>query len=150
MIIEPCAVNEILDSTELIAEYAAECSIPAIGEINPHRELYALMEKSGLMQCFMARDEQNIGFAIVLMPVLPHYGKRVATLESLFIAKDSRRSGAGRELMRTLEASAKEAGCAGVLYSAPAGGQLERLLEASKPYQRTNAIFFRRFDGIKS
>lgn len=144
MIIEPCAVNEILDSTELIAEYAAECSIPAIGEINPHRELYALMEKSGLMQCFMARDEQNIGFAIVLMPVMPHYGKRIATLESIFIAADKRTGGAGRKLMDAIEAHTASEGCVGILYSAPAGGRLERLLESSKQYHRTNAVFYRR------
>lgn len=94
------------------------------------------------MRGFMAYEgERKVGFAIVLMPILPHYGKRVATIESLFIAKGSK---AGRELMRTVEATAAEAGCAGILYSAPAGGRLERLLEASKPYQRTNAVFFRR------
>jgi GNAT superfamily N-acetyltransferase len=141
--IRPCAVSEILDSTELIAEYAAECSIPAIGEINPHRELYDLMEKSGMMRCFMAYDGEKIGFAILLMPVLPHYSKRVANLESLFIAKAHRKGKAGRELMRAVEAAAKEAGCAGILYSAPTGGKLERLLDASKPYQRTNAVFYR-------
>lgn len=143
--IKAVRASEILNSEALIAEYAAECSIPAIGKINPQGDIYAVLEQSGIMRCFMAYDgEQKIGFATMLMAVLPHYGKRIATLESLFIAKAHRSSSAGRELMRTVEAEAASSGCEGILYSSPAGGQLERLLEASKPYQRTNAVFFRR------
>ena len=82
---------------------------------------------------------------MMLTPVFPHYGKRVASIESLFIAKASRSSGAGLELMNAVEKYAKEAECVGILYSSPAGGQLERLLEARKQYQRTNAVFYRRF-----
>jgi len=80
---------------------------------------------------------------MMLTPVFPHYGKRVASIESLFIAKASRSSGAGLELMNAVEKCAKEAGCVGILYSSPAGGQLERLLEARKQYQRTNTVFYR-------
>lgn len=141
--IKAVRVSEILDSEALIAEYAAECSIPAIGEINPHRELYALMEKSGLMTCFMAYDgDHKVGFSILLMPVLPHYSKKVATSESIFIAKAIRRSGAGVRLRRAVKDHAKDAGCVGILWSAPAGGKFERLLESSKSCQRTNAVFY--------
>lgn len=139
-------VSEVLDSTALIEEYAAECSIPAIGEINPQRDIYALIENAGISQSFMvSEDGKDIGFAILLTPVLPHYGKKVANLECIFIAKASRRTGAGRELMNAVERYAKQVGCVGILYSSPAGGQLEKLLEASKGYQRTNAVFYRRF-----
>lgn len=141
--IKTVRVIEILDSEALIAEYAAECSIPAIGEINPHRELYALMEKSGLMTCFMAYDDhRKVGFSILLMPILPHYSKKVATSESIFIAKSSRRSGAGLKLKRTVKDHAKDAGCVGILWSAPAGSKFERVLESSKSCQRTNAVFY--------
>lgn len=144
--IKPCPVADVLDSKALIEEYAAECSIPAIGEINPQPAIYAAMEYSGVLHSFMAFDEERrVGFAIVLTPILPHYGKRVATIESLFVARASRGDGAGRELMRTVEEFAKQAGCVGILYSAPTGGQLERLLYASKDYKRTNAVFFRGF-----
>jgi hypothetical protein len=139
-------VSEVLDSTVLIEEYAAECSIPAIGEINPQRDIYALIEKSGISQSFMvSEDEKDIGFAILLMPILPHYGNKVANLECIFIAKSRRRTGAGLDLMREVERYAQQAGCVGILYSSPAGGQLEKLLDASKGYQRTNVIFYRRF-----
>lgn len=144
--IEIVPVADVLASHALIAEYAAECSIPAIGEINPQADAYAAMENAGLLRSFMVFDDaRKVGFAIVLTPVLPHYGKRLATIESLFVAKGSRRSGAGRDLMRAVEKYAEQAGCVGILYSSPAGGQLEKLLEASKEYQRTNAVFFRSF-----
>jgi GNAT superfamily N-acetyltransferase len=144
--IKPATSGDVLDSTALIAEYAAECSIPAIGEINPQRDTYSLMENAGLLHSFMVYENgEKIGFAMVVTPVMPHYGKRVASIESLFITKIRRSSGAGLELMRMVEQSVKQLGCVGILYSSPAGGQLERLLEASKEYQRTNAVFYRRF-----
>jgi GNAT superfamily N-acetyltransferase len=144
--IRSSSYTEWLAEAGLIAEYAAECSIPAIGEINPQAETYAAMENIGIMHSFAAfYGERMVGFATVLTPVMPHYSKRVATIESLFVARESRRSGAGHELMRAVEGYAEQSGCVGILYSSPAGGQLERLLETSKHYQRTNAVFFRRF-----
>jgi GNAT superfamily N-acetyltransferase len=83
---------------------------------------------------------------MVVTPIFPHYGKRVATAESIFVTKERRGSGAGLDLMRAVEKFVEQLGCVGILYSSPAGGQLERLLEASKGYQRTNAVFYRRFD----
>lgn len=138
---------DILDAEnapELIAEYSAECSIPEIGETNPQRDLYAVMERTGLAQSFGAyRDGQLAGFAIVLIYVLPHYGKQIATVESLFVASAHRNSEIGRELMAAIEGYAREKGCKVILYSAPAGSRLERLLFLKKPYRRTNAVFCR-------
>lgn len=144
--IEQVPVAEVVASQALIAEYAAECSIPAIGEINPQGEVYDAIEKAGVLRAFMVFEDvfDRIGFAIVLTPILPHYGARVATLESLFVARDKRKGGAGRKLMEAVERYAKDAACVGILYSSPAGSQLEKLLAASKEYQRTNAVFFRR------
>lgn len=140
-------VSDVLNSKTLIAEYAAECSIPSIGEINPQTDIYAAIENGGMLQSFMVeKSGAESGFAIVLTPVLPHYGKRIATMESLFVAKESRSGGAGRKLMNLVEDYSKSVGCGGILYSAPTGSQLERLLEASKEYQRTNAVFFRKFN----
>lgn len=143
--IRMAAVAEVLAATALISEYAAECSIPAIGEISPQADAYAALEKSGLLRGFMVFDDGiPKGFAIVLTPILPHYGKRVATIESLFMSKAGRRGGLGLYLMRAVESHATDEGCVGILYSAPAGGQLERLLAANADYERTNAVFYRR------
>ena len=146
--IRPLCYAEILDSAnseQLLAEYAAECSIPEIGVPNPQKELYAQMESSGLMKCFgVFGDGVLIGFAAMLFFVVPHYGKKVASVESLFVEQEHRSSGMGIALMRTIEEEAKASECVAVLYSAPTGSQLERLLSLSKSCRRTNSVFTNR------
>ena len=144
MTIKPISVFEILDCPALLAEYAAECSIPAIGEINPQRDLYGKLEKNGALKCFGAfNGKELVGFNNVLAYVLPHYGKTIATVESLFVAGAHRHISAGKSLMGIGESYSRRVGCAGILYSAPAGGKLEQLLDTKPEYQRTNAVFFR-------
>jgi GNAT superfamily N-acetyltransferase len=146
----PIKYSDILaasNSEELIGEYAKECSIAGIGEINPQPDIYERLEQNGAMQSFAASDGHDlVGFANLLVTVLPHYGRKCATVESLFVASAHRKSDAGAQLMAIMESYAHDMGCEGILYSAPSDGRLERLLECKKNYQRTNAIFFRRFD----
>ena len=130
------------NAADLLAEYAAECSIPLIGKIDPRQEMYAAMERNGALQCFGAyAGNRLIGFAAVLTTVLPHYGKKVATMESLFVAKSGRKGGTGAELLKAVNQYAKETGCVAILYSAPAGGKLEKLL--SRTCKQTNTVFCR-------
>lgn len=133
---------EILDdprSAALLAEYSAECSIPEIGIPNPQRETYEHMEKSGLMQSFgVFAEEGLVGFATILLFVLPHYGRKIANVESLFVTKEHR---PGRYLLDHIEAHAKAESCCGVLYNARRGSQLEKLLSLIPKYKRTNSVF---------
>jgi GNAT superfamily N-acetyltransferase len=144
--IRPISYAAILDAPDaeaLLLEYAVECSIPELGPPVPQRETYARMESSGLMHAFGAFDGRDlVGFATVLVCILPHYGKKIATVESLFLARSYRRGGAGGWLMNQVEEWVKEAGCVGMLYNARAGSVLERLLASiPKRYQRTNSVF---------
>jgi GNAT superfamily N-acetyltransferase len=135
--------GQILDARDLLDEYSAECSIPEIGAPNPQRELYANMEAMGLMDSFGAFDgDELVGFATVLVFTLPHYGKKIANVESLFLRKSQRHSGCGQELMGAVQSHARSTQCCGVLYNARAGSRLERLLNALKNYDRTNSVFF--------
>jgi hypothetical protein len=128
----------VFESPELLEAYARECSIPLIGEINPQLKMYELMEQAGILKCFgFFEGHTLVGFATVLTTVLPHYGKKVATVESIFAKRG------GKDLMQAIEAYAKEAGCAVIFYSAPAGGRLERLLSLKKSCKHTNTIFTR-------
>jgi len=147
-LIRPSTYAELLEQAELVQEYAAECSLPEIGEVQPNGEIYAAMERIGVAQVFAAFDnEQMIGFAAILMPVMPHYSKRVATVESIFVTESQRKSGIGKDLMRTIEDYAKEKGCAAILYSAPTSGKLERMLMLLKRYRQTNSVFCRSLVG---
>lgn len=127
----------------LLAEYSAECSIPEIGTPDPQPTLYALMESTGILQCFGAYDgAQLIGFASVQAFPLPHYGKRVANVESLFVPQVHRRfTVVGLELLRTARKYGRQQGCKVILYNAPVGSSFERLLELRRRSRRTNSVF---------
>jgi len=128
------------NSQSLLDEYADECSIPGIGKAIPQKEMYAMMEKSGALQGFAAyRDEMLVGFAAVLIYVLPHYGKKIASTESIFVSK--KYNGAGRELMEFIEKYAKENGCVAFLYSALLNSRFDRLLSVTA--NRTNSVYMR-------
>lgn len=128
---------------DLIWEYANECSIPGIAKINPQAEMYEALEATGSLTCFGAFDgEILVGFATILVTILPHYGVQTAIMESLFIAQDSRNKGLGTKLLQAVREYAVNHRCVGVLYSTPAGGQLEKVLAATKSCVRTNAVFF--------
>jgi GNAT superfamily N-acetyltransferase len=143
-VIRPISYVVILDNKDLLREYGEECSIPEIGLIDPQPDLYASMEKSGLMQDFGAfHEERLVGFASVLTYIVPHYGRKIATVESIFVSRNYRKTGIGRELMRTVNLWAKGQACKVILYSAPAESQLEKLLSLDRAYRRTNAVFCR-------
>jgi GNAT superfamily N-acetyltransferase len=140
--IRPVSYSDILAHPELLAEYAAECSIPEIGEFNPQAEMYAAMEASGGFKAFgVFHVEQMIGFFALLLYVLPHYGQKIATTESIFLASEHRNSSAGKEMLEFIEAYAKEQGCKVVLYTAPLESRFMQLL--ARKYRCTNAVFVR-------
>lgn len=137
-------ILEALNAQELLEEYAAECSLPELGPIEPQVEAYAVMERSGAFQCFgVYEDGGLVGFASALTYIVPHYGKRIATVESLFLAAAHRSGRTGNTLMSAIEEYARKQGCVVILYSAPASSQFERLLRLLKPYRHSNTVFLR-------
>lgn len=143
----PVSFEKVLaapNAAALLEEYAAECALPELGPIAPQPELYRKMEDTGAFQCFAVYDEGMLaGFATALSYVVPHYGRRIATVESLFLAKAHRLGRTGNSLMLALENWAAARGCAAILYSAPAGSQLEKLLRLTKGYRHSNTVFLR-------
>ena len=156
-----CAVN----AQQLIDEYAAECSVPEVGKIRLQAGTYAQLEAAGVLTCFGVYEEYGfddkgdgvihgtrlphgffqrlIGFASVLINVLPHYGRKVATVESLFMAKARRSHGTWHALKNTLEDHSRESGCVALIYTARADGQLAKLLTASPDHPKTHEVFCR-------
>jgi hypothetical protein len=145
--VRPASYSEILNAPNaeaLLAEYAAECSIPGIGRINPQAEMYAAMEAAGFFRVMGAFDGDRLrGFAAVLTYLNPHYGLNLATVESLFLGAEYRNSRGGIELMGASEEHAEERNCETILYSAPTGSQFETLLSLRKNYHRTHSVFMR-------
>ena len=132
----------------LLDEYATECGNSGIGKPEMQVDTYRALEAAGVLKFLAAHhDGELVGFLFYLLTVLPHYGKRVAVSESVFVAHAHRGTGAGLALLKAAEDAALEAGAVGLLVSAPAGGPLDHLL-AAKRYEHTNAVWFKRLGAM--
>lgn len=128
---------------ELIEEYADESAIADMPRPNYQLGMYKQMELIGQYHLLAAYVEgELVGFLTMVVAVLPHYGKRVATAESYFVTQSQRKGGPGLDLLRAAEWLAKALGAVGILVSAPHGGKLARVMPKAK-YKHTNEIFFK-------
>lgn len=149
--IRPISYAEILqapNAQELINGYAAECSLPEIGECCPQSDTYQMLEESGVLQAFGVYSAFGwmIGFAVVLVSILPHYSKRVASLESIYVDPEHRDHSVGKSLMLTVEQFADDMDCEAVLYSAPVGTRFDRYLSLCSDYRHSNNVYCRRLN----
>lgn len=138
--IQRCSVAEIRDAAGgMIAAYADECCIP---DAVPQWEMYRAMESAGLLTCFGAYvPGKLVGFVSVIASVMPHHGKLVATVESLYAAPEYRDSGAGNELMAAAKKHARDAGCVCLTYTARVGSKLETILALRAGCERSHEMF---------
>lgn len=113
----------------LAAEYAAECATRELGEPRPVWTTYANLEAAGVLHTFAAwRGAELIGFLVMLVSQLPHYGTVTAMTESIFVADQARKGGAGLRMLRAAEAFAREHGAAALMVSGPSTGRLAKVL----------------------
>lgn len=143
--IRPCTVAAIAAAPEfdaLLAEYGAESSLPEIGEPAAQIPVYLQLEQAGMLHAVGAfQGEALIGFVCVLLSVLPHYGRKVATSESLFVAGHARSTGAGLALLQAAQDLARERGAEAFLLSAPEGSRLARVMDLQKDWRPSNRVF---------
>lgn len=138
--------SEILaapNATRLIDEYAAECSSP---DHDPQVHMYAALEAVGALQCFgayAAEDELLVGFASVLIAISPHNGKRIASVESIFVPTRHRNTGAGNLLLTAVEDYAAAAECISLIYAARVGSRLHKVLLLRTECEPSHALFTR-------
>jgi len=131
--------------SRLLAEYGEESGIPALGPQNPQFLTYQAMESAGISFAFGAfNDEGLVGFLIILVAVLPHFGRKVASSESFFVSPAAREGGTGLRLLHLAEEFAQEQGAAGLFVSAHTGGRLEQVLPRLA-YNETSRVFFKAF-----
>jgi GNAT superfamily N-acetyltransferase len=147
--VRKCAAAEIFDdpaSPALFAEYLGECANPVLGCAAPDRAAYEALEQLGPGQCFGGYVASKLcGFAFVMAGELPFHPDGHAAVERLFVASAARATGLGAALMKAIETHARDAGCATITYSAPAGSRLAMLLFLLwDEYRNTNHIFARK------
>lgn len=142
--IRRCSYSEILaapNASELIDEYAAECSLP---DHNPQAAMYAAMEQNGALVCFGAYVAGDlIGFVSMLTAIMPHNGKRAATIESLFVLSARRFTGAGDDLLVAAEQHAADLECVALLYTTRIGSRLEKILKHRAGCDASHTVFTR-------
>lgn len=130
---------------DLQAEYWNECHISGLPYPEEKILAYRNLEKTGALTTFGAVvDGVLVGFLLMLSPVMPHYGRMISVVESVFVGSAHRKSGAGLALMRHAEQHARDIGSPGIFFSAPVGSRLETLLPRLR-YRHTNAVFFKDF-----
>lgn len=130
--IKPCTVEDVQNAhnvADLLAEYANESALDALGVANPQWETYRQMQAMGVAHVLGAyKGDALVGFLVLLVSVVPHFGKPIASTESYFVARCARKSGAGLMLLHVAEQVARQAGAIALFVSAPIGSRLARVL----------------------
>lgn len=128
----------------LADEYAAEVKLEGLPPPEAKYEMYEQLEKMGNLHTFDARIEgQVVGFIAMLAILMPHYSHVGCVIESFFVAKAHRMTGAGMRLLKAAEDKAAELGAPGLLVSAPFEGNLFEVLPRCG-YVETNRVFFKK------
>lgn len=135
------SASEILASPGLLAEYAAECSVP---DPTPQGAVYEALESAGRLACFaIDSDSQVVGFVSVLTSETLHHGKKAATIESLFVQKPYRTGGTADSLLTAAEQYCAVRQCDLLTYMARIGSALETVLSRRRGLERTHSQFTR-------
>ena len=142
--IVPVSFTAVLDapnSKALIRAYAEECSVPGA---EPQRDIYAAMERAGVLHCFAAlADGILIGFCAILTARMPHTGNLLATGESIFVDPAYRDTGAGDCLIEAAEQHAQNLG-ATLAWVPRAGSAFDKILSRRAGYMLTHHQYTRR------
>lgn len=146
LVLRKCTIAEIESApniTQILEEYASESAIKGLPHPFAKVDTYKHLESTNSIYVVGAFfSDKFIGYIIMLSPILPHYSVRVAVVESFFVAKEHRGTGAGLKLLHEVENQAKAAGACGILVSAPFGGNLAEVLP-HVGYAETNRVFFK-------
>lgn len=133
------ACPEIAD---LLREYAEQAN-ELLAAPAPQMDSYIKMEEAGYLHAIGAFiDGKLVGFAGLIVAVLPHYGHLSASMESLFVGKAHRKSGAGLKLIKEAESMARDLGATSFAMTVPAHGKLSSIMPRVG-YRKTNEVFLK-------
>lgn len=123
----------------LLEAYAEDCLMPGA---ESQVEIYQYMESAGVLACFGAyADQELVGFVTVVSSVMPHNGKRAASIESLFVDRRYRDLGVGRELLDAANGYARSTECVVLTMTARVASALATVLEHRQSCTLTHVVF---------
>lgn len=127
----------------LVEEYYTEAGNPGLPRPKYDSAQYRKLCQLGLMHTFAAMsDGVLLGFMMLIVTELPKYSLPMTQVETIFVGKAYRMSGAGVRLLKQAETLAAARGCPGLLVSTPAEGALADVLPRLG-YVESNRIYFR-------
>ena len=128
----------------LFAEYAQESATPELGTPDVQLEMYRQMEAAGALKILAAYDESAtlVGFMVLIVSVVPHFGRCIASTESYFVTKSARGGGTGIKLLHCAEQLARDLGAVAFFVSSPSNGRLAKVMPRMG-YRETNRVFMR-------
>ena len=128
---------------QLIDSYAEESALPEIGKPFADLSLYQAIENAGLMSVICAyRNDTLVGFIVLLVNRLPHYGQTVATTESFYVHPDYRKSGTAKLMLAMAEEEGKNRKAVALMVCAPLGSSLDKVAPLWG-YRATNNVYTR-------
>lgn len=127
----------------LVEEYYTEAGNPGLPRPKYDSAQYRKLCQLGLMHTFAAMsDGVLLGFMMLIVTELPKYSLPIATLDTIFVGKAYRMSGAGVRLLKQAEAVTAARGCSWMLASSPSEGHLADVLPRLG-YVESNRIFLK-------
>ena len=133
MKIEQIPVSQIFahkDFSKVVEAYCSESGNPDLGSAMPSLEWYERMEGAGLFRiCGAFDDDRLVGVVSVTAVFYPHFGKVVASCESIWLDKDYRKGTTGLRLINKAKAMAKEMGAVGIYFGAREDSRLSQMYE---------------------
>lgn len=127
----------------LFVEYAQESATPELGTADVQLAMYRNMEAAGALRLLGAyQGDTLVGFLVLIVSVVPHFGKCIASTESYFVTQWARGGGAGIKLLRAAEEVARESGAVALFVSSPSAGRLARVMPRMG-YRETNRVYMR-------
>ncbi len=139
-----CTALDIINHPSFEAlreEYIEECANAKLPKPKEKIEIYKALDNCGHLYGFAAlKQDELLGFVFILAPTMPHYGRLIAVVDSIFVAKKHRNSGAGLRLIRRAEQCARDLSSPALIISVPINGDLDKLLPRLR-YIATNKAY---------
>lgn len=106
------------------------------------RQVYKQTYKEADISFILATDDNNpVGFSIIEYSMQTHLNFKTANINSLFISKDYRKLGNGKQLLNKTFEVAKQHGAKGFYLIAPVGSRLESVF--NRLFVKTDSLFFK-------
>lgn len=132
------------DAPALLAGYAEESALDGLPTPKPHEATYFRRESAGVQHVLGAfLGAALIGFLVLVIDMNGHYSEKLAVVESVFVAKEHRKTGAFDKLLAAAEERAGKVGAAGLFLTAAIAARLEKVMDHKPDYRESHRVFFK-------